>query len=168
MEYQLEIWDGAEYQPYQTGDDPSELTKSYRAVQWMDQATWREAFPGRSRAFRIVDVGQGRATRLPGLRRSRRSLGNGIEVAAQAKVYAEHLVKVHGRCEVPFYAWSACQGKYGHRTTAYKALKALASALRDLGVQGWTVKYVDPDEQCHEILDDERFDEVRFPEGAPA
>ena len=168
MEYQLEIWDGTDYQPYQTGDDPERLKSAYRSVQWMDQATWREAFPGRSRAFRIVDVGQGRPTRLPRPRRARRSLTNGIEIAEQAKVYADHLVNVHGLCDVPFHAWSKCQGKYGARTTAGKTVRALASALRDLGVQGWTITYVDPDEQCIEILDDERFDEVRLEEEVAA
>jgi hypothetical protein len=112
-----------------------------------------------------VDVGQARPTRLPRRRRAYRSLGGGIEIADQAKVYAEHLVKVYGLAHVPFVVWEKAKSRQGH---AREAWRALASALRDLGVQHWTTRHIDPDDLCHEILDDERFDEVRLEEGVAA
>ena len=138
-EFQLEIFDGTSYEPYATGDHPFKLQAMYRAMQWLDNRTWLKAFPGRTRAYRVVRTHLDRKL-TPGRWRKPRTSGV-ISVKHQAQAYAQWLVRDRGTGVGTIAAWH----KPGRSTQAEKAWRELRAELKELGVETCIRRDVDPD-----------------------
>ena len=91
--FELQTWDGRQYQPYSTGEDAEAMSKAHGDSQWINFDVWSRAFPGRPRAHRVVRTALNRTLKPKKQRRARASVRDLITIADQAQAYAEFLVR---------------------------------------------------------------------------
>ena len=137
---ELQTWNGAEYERMGQGEDALLLRQQYKRQQWLTQEAWRQAFPGRSRAFRIVDAQRDLPLKPRSVRKRR--LTGSISIEDQAGAYACWLAERNDVTEeLRLTMWQPAK----NRKNINKFHRNLAAALREQGFTNWRWTFVDPD-----------------------